>query len=413
MNVRLTLILIIVVFSATLITAQTNRISKKNADCLNAIILDSIYGPTNPPIGHGEILDIYDNPLYNMHYFTLEHNTVWYIYSSKSEYPISLDIIPLNKNDDYDFLVFEYSDTSTCRLIKDKKILPVRTNISRVDKRIEGRTGLSDTAKQLYIKAGIGNPYSKYIDNTVEGQKYVIVLDNVYKNGNGHTIIVKQKPKIKDIKQEIIVGDEDTINLNYKFQIACFEAKTKEPIDCEILVKNNNNKDTIAYKREANTLNIETNKRRVYISGTKTGYMYKHNLVNAKEINGKIYRIELDKIVKGNKLVIDNIYFHGNKATIIPSSITALEQLYNFLKENEDLKIEIQGHVNGTSNGHRFYQPLSDDRANAIKDYLIQNGIDKNRLSAKGYSNKFMIYPNPISEIESSKNRRVEILILE
>ena len=420
-------ILLLLIISQQVTFSQSKYlISLKNADCKNAILInDSIYGPTNPPLGYGSILEINNNKQYNKYFFTKEHNTVWYIYKSNSNNPITFDIIPINKNDHYDFLIFEYTDSSTCKLIKEKNILPLRTNISRVNKALNGYTGISDTSNNIYTPAGIGTAYSKYITPHKE-QKYLIAIDNVYKNGSGHTIIIKQKNELKIPPKDTVLNKKNNKDINsntpinkdyYSFSIACFDKETKEKINCSILIANINHKDTIKFKADTNILDVETNKKRVYINCKKTGYIYNSEIVNTKDINNIIYRIELNKIVKGTKIIIDDIYFYGNMSRFLPTSTPALKQLYDFLKENLDVKIEVQGHVNGNINASQLdklsYQSLSNDRAKAVENYLIENGIDKKRITSKGLSDKFMLYPIPKSEIESQKNRRVEIIVVE
>jgi outer membrane protein OmpA-like peptidoglycan-associated protein len=81
--------------------------------------------------------------------------------------------------------------------------------------------------------------------------------------------------------------------------------------------------------------------------------------------------------------------------------------------ENEDLHIEIQGHVNGEgSRNKRKFISLSEDRAKAIYQKLLEAGIDKSRMSYKGFGNAKMIYPTPVNNRQAEANRRVEAEIL-
>lgn len=82
------------------------------------------------------------------------------------------------------------------------------------------------------------------------------------------------------------------------------------------------------------------------------------------------------------------------------------------MKSNVKLKIEIQGHTSNTTEGELFNIELSLKRAQAVKNYLINNGISELRIESKGYG-----YSNPItteiSEEKQASNRRVEVKILE
>ena len=81
---------------------------------------------------------------------------------------------------------------------------------------------------------------------------------------------------------------------------------------------------------------------------------------------------------------------------------------------NSTLAIVIEGHTNGavtTKEDLDRTQKLSEDRAMAIKNYLISNGIDKKRIETIGYNSSRMLYPNMETEKQQHLNRRVEILV--
>lgn len=113
----------------------------------------------------------------------------------------------------------------------------------------------------------------------------------------------------------------------------------------------------------------------------------------------------------GEKLKIDNLNFQFNTFAIVNESRGKLFELLIVMQNNPSLKIEIQGHIccNPSNKGK-----LSEERAKAIKNFLIGQGIDKNRVTYKGFGSTQPIYPLPEkSEEERAANRRVEILIVE
>jgi len=113
----------------------------------------------------------------------------------------------------------------------------------------------------------------------------------------------------------------------------------------------------------------------------------------------------------GEKLKIDNLNFIINTFIVVNESKGKMYELLLVLKKNPNLKIEIQGHL--------CCQPvdrsnLSTQRAKAIWAFLNYNGIDKSRLSYKGFGSSMPLFPLPEKdETERAANRRVEILILE
>mgnify|MGYP005677010845 CR=1 FL=1 len=117
-------------------------------------------------------------------------------------------------------------------------------------------------------------------------------------------------------------------------------------------------------------------------------------------------------LIAGDVIRLDNILFVGGEARFRPISYKDLNRLFNVLDEDLYLQIEIQGHVNspGKKNSKKN-QDLSEARANAVRNYLINKGIRSNRLKSRGYGNTRMIYPNTKSQYEMQFNRRVEILV--
>jgi outer membrane protein OmpA-like peptidoglycan-associated protein len=85
--------------------------------------------------------------------------------------------------------------------------------------------------------------------------------------------------------------------------------------------------------------------------------------------------------------------------------------LLDFLVKNGTVKIEISGHTDNYGTD-AYNQKLSVDRARAVYRYLIDNGIESNRLSYKGYGKEKPVVPNDTEE-NRAKNRRTEILITE
>ena len=111
----------------------------------------------------------------------------------------------------------------------------------------------------------------------------------------------------------------------------------------------------------------------------------------------------------GEKLKIDNLNFKINTFIVESQSRGKMYELLYVLKKNPSLKIEIQGHL--------CCMPvdrldLSTQRAKAIYNFLINNGIEKNRLSYKGFGSTKPLFPLPEKdETERAANRRVEIEI--
>ena len=112
----------------------------------------------------------------------------------------------------------------------------------------------------------------------------------------------------------------------------------------------------------------------------------------------------------GEKLKIENLNFKINTYIVNPESKGKMYELLLVLQKNPLLKVEIQGHL--------CCMPidrldLSTQRAKAINNFLVANGIDESRLTFKGFGSTHPIYPLPEKdEAQRTANRRVEIMIV-
>lgn len=120
--------------------------------------------------------------------------------------------------------------------------------------------------------------------------------------------------------------------------------------------------------------------------------------------------LRLEPIRVGSKLVLNRIYFNSGKWDLLPGSRAELERLVKFLQLNDKIQIEISGHTDNTGDRNQKLK-LSENRANAVKKYLVEHGISATRLRTKGYGMYRPIAPNT-TEAGRQKNRRVEFEVV-
>ncbi len=113
---------------------------------------------------------------------------------------------------------------------------------------------------------------------------------------------------------------------------------------------------------------------------------------------------------KGQVIQLDKIYFDQGSYVLRPISYEQLDYLVLKLKQKLRLVIEVGGHTDDVGD-LRLNLALSENRAKIVANYLINNGIDEDRISYKGYGHTRPVAPN-FTEPNRKKNRRVEFIVL-
>ena len=150
--------------------------------------------------------------------------------------------------------------------------------------------------------------------------------------------------------------------------------------------------------------------------GKKADYISNIERISTKGLNrsATLYvKLELgiEEAKVGQSIVLNNIYFEVGKANIDTAFSTDLDKLIQFLKDNPETRLEIQGHTDNTGSLN-LNNKLSQSRANSVVDYLTKNGIDRNQLIAKGYGPSLPVADNATAE-GRTKNRRVVMKVLQ
>jgi len=120
--------------------------------------------------------------------------------------------------------------------------------------------------------------------------------------------------------------------------------------------------------------------------------------------------VELKNIAVGSKIALRNVFFATGKADITSDSYPELARLVDLMNQVPKLKIELSGHTDNVGS-ESLNQKLSQERAEAVRQYLISKGIKADRLQAKGYGSKQPVASNDNAEGRQS-NRRTEYEII-
>ena len=369
------------------------------ADCSKAIKINvspgTAYGVTTTPKGFGELQEFKAKSKLT---FEEEHNSAWYLLTIGKEGELVFDITPQDTTNDYDFLLYNYTDSAFCDALHKNKFKPIRSNLSNIKRSIKGVTGLQANTDKNTIGEGVGIAFSNSID-VKKGDQYMLILDNVTPEGKGHTI---RFYFLKDVEIKGKVINSDSV-----------------AVEADITISDNNGNTVLETKSDKNG-NYKINTSLRENQNYSFSIISENTFPDVKTINTKTHkdtndiRVMLPKLKKGEKYKLGNINFFGNSDILLPESKPSAEALYKLMKKNKSMTITIQGHVNdpGSRSKAEQIQLLSDARAKTVYYYLINKGIDKTRMKTEGLSNKKMLFPNPKNEYEEGENRRVEIKVM-
>lgn len=152
------------------------------------------------------------------------------------------------------------------------------------------------------------------------------------------------------------------------------------------------------------------------ILGKKANYISNIDTLSTKGLNRSttLYvklQLGIEEATAGKNIILNKIFFETGKANINTTTSADLLKLVQFLQDNPNARLEIQGHTDN-SGSLALNTKLSQQRANSVLDQLVKNGIGWERLIAKGFGPSIPIDSNNTAE-GKAKNRRVEIKILE
>jgi outer membrane protein OmpA-like peptidoglycan-associated protein len=197
--------------------------------------------------------------------------------------------------------------------------------------------------------------------------------------------------------------------------IKVLDATTAQMTSADVVIKGLNPRKPVVLKSVSDTTLILKSYRLYTVSVVKAGYMYFAHKFWPEEKQVHEEKVKLQPLSVGLKTDIEDITFLGDETEIYFKSIPALEELVSFLQVNPNVKIKIIGHANGPNTmkrGEGFYKKASEKRAEAVRDYLIEHGIEPGRLVTAGAGNKEMRFPDPKTDWETQANRRIEIEII-
>lgn len=155
-------------------------------------------------------------------------------------------------------------------------------------------------------------------------------------------------------------------------------------------------------------------KYEIYILGFKDSTL-NENVLTIPPTTGKAYYknpfvVDIQHL-PAKSFILEDCNFETGKAYLKEESYKVIDELVAYLNRKDDERIELGGHTDNVGNA-KSNQILSEARANTVREYLLDKGIDPSRVTAKGYGLSMPIASNNTAA-GRAQNRRTEVKILE
>ncbi len=231
---------------------------------------------------------------------------------------------------------------------------------------------------------------------------------------NEDNLLASVAAPVSEFKAEKIVSNGPKMTI---LKGVVSDAKTYKLLEAAIeLIDNSLNEVIATFKSNSTTgkylVSLPSGKN-YGIAVKKDGYLFhseNFDLKASEEFQEVEKNIALKPIEVGQSIILKNIFFDFDKATIRPESANELDRLIKLLTENPTLKIELGSHTDSKGSDD-YNQKLSQSRSQSVVTYLIGKGIATDRLVAKGYGESVPVASND-NEAGRQENRRTEFKIL-
>lgn len=377
----------------TKVEPENTPLPANSNDCLFAVELqpDVPFGPTTAPQGAGRIQEIMRDKN-NPNIFEYEHNSTWYKFKVPYSGNLEISITPNNEWDDYDFLVYRYTDIYFSNHLIQNKIKPIAADLSLKDttgvaaatpknksgqvvakprsRRMTAPTmGMNAQGKKYFIKPNEDGQFLRSIP-VKKGEIYYIVLDNKSSMGDGHTI--KVSIQVESFEPMVLFYDP--------------VAKKNIDVDLLILEKNTDNRPIVK------SPTFKGGKIKFVPGFSYTLYAKKDGYFTVyKDFNSNIFkddtllRFIMNRTERGTVFPIADIYF-DDEANLLPESDTSLLNYIQMFRGHPEVCFQVKGYVQAYAVDIEAEQKMSIARAQSVKEFFVKHGLNPDQITIAGMS---------------------------
>ncbi len=351
--------------------------------------------------------------------------TFWYKLIVKEDVTLRFKVTSTNLKDSYDFMLYRYPGDDFCNELLLQKVNPIKEHLYLQDPYPPEVNRHASYQEEINMKAG---------------EIYYLAILNLTGEDCGHKLYLNTED------ESLIMSAVHAPCFVFEHPVADKLIEKEEHLSPHItiegFIKDEDNEQSVT--GIIKFISVATGDTIVVPSSAEKGYLVQlkrneeYQLVcesfgfdeiygNIEFYKSAIYHFYLSKLKPGENLVLENVYFYPNTYAFKEVSYEELKYILNFMKQNEDVHLEIHGHSAGKAvikitdplyerkgaawNFTGSTKKLSKMRADALKQYLIDNGVAAKRLKTKGWGDEQKIIPNPKTREENQRNMRVEVTI--
>ena len=365
------------------------------ADCEGAInIFESGSFSTQFPGNFGKHNDLHSYPSLSS---IVEKNSIWFVFIAPSNGVVSFSAeIPKGE---LQMVVFQQDKKDVCSEIHSGKA-EIKRLLDSTDTNVIGLNSTPGQGQLFSIELKKEQKIAIFFNNYLKSKDHLKLIFN-FLSFDIHSDNNNSETKIVDFRD-----DEFSPALNIKVR----DIATGLPVIANFIISRCDDLDAL-YLGSDFYFQVQKSCK-MGIKCDAKGYFFIDKTEPIVANTDSELTIWLEPIKKGKSFTIEEIEFVPGTSDFLPSSAPRLRRLKDFLALNSEIRIEIQGHVFSMEENSSAGQKLSEARAKRVYNYLVLNGINKDRMITKGYGNTKPIFPNPRFSYEEQMNRRVEIKVL-
>ena len=371
-------------------------------DILFAIPLDvdHAYGPTTAPHGAGRVMEVQADAKHpNLP--EMEHNSVWYKFTVPYNGKLDIAVTQQNLSDDYDMLLYRYTDVYFSNHVQCNKVLPVAVNLASPDSSLLAKPRRSDNGEKLDAKARAEAARQARQLAEQESAKGTIGMNHeatdimLTKAQNGRHIrsIDVRKDEVYYIMLDCVnpggAGHSIKVSIHvdaFEVPVSFFDPKVRKNIDVNltILEKNTNNRVIVQNEKFRGGRVKFVPGFNYTLYAKKPGYFSVFLDFNSDRFKqDTLMRIRMNRAERGTVYPISDIYFE-DESKLMKESDSVLINYVQMFKNHPNVTFMVKGFVHTYGVDPEHDQLVSLARANSVRDYFISKGIPGDNIRVAG-----------------------------